>query len=234
MVDNIHLSIPILLSVVIAWLLLRRAYQRTQLLPEELALAFAWAFVVGGLMWLEAFSSESTLLGFGEPWTWLAAVHFAAAGYGVLTISALTCRVVSDARALRRLRVLLAMHPVVYFVTAAGLSGVAYCSTLGAFLYEALFIVQFVSYLRGMPNRMAKGPRIALIVALSVPVVTLLPALVWAWDSRRIHLSEIAYYHGVINAAGHVGLGFVAFLWGRPPAHAPISRDGATPGASVA
>lgn len=225
--------VPILLSLAIGWVLLRRAYARTELLPEEVALAFAWAFVLGGLIWLQAFLSESTLLGFGKPWTWLAAVHFAAAGYGVLTISALTCRVVSDPRALRRLRVLLAMHPVVYFVTAAGLSGVAYCSTLGAFLYEALFVVQLVSCVRGAPNRMARGPRVALIAALSVPVVTLLPALVWAWDSRRMHLSEIAYYHGVINAVGHVGLGFAAFLWGRPPAHAPISRDGTARGGSV-
>lgn len=237
MLANVHLSIPILLCVAAGWVFLRRAYSRAQLLPEEVALAFSWAFVVGGLIWLEAYLSGTTLLGFGEPWTWLAAVHFAAAGYGALTVSALTCRVVSDQRALRRLRVLLAVHPVAYFVTAAGISGVAYCSTLGAAIYEALFIVQLRACIRGKPDRMPRGPRMALIVALAVPVVTLLPALVWVWDSRRMHLADIAYYHGIVTAVGHIGLGLVAAAWGRPPAHAPISRDGARlagahPGAS--
>ena len=49
--------------------LFRRAGSRERLLPEEVALGAAWVFVVGGLVWLEAYLTGSTLLGFGEPWT---------------------------------------------------------------------------------------------------------------------------------------------------------------------
>lgn len=59
--------------VAAGWALLRRALARPVLLQEEGALAAAWVFVGGLLVWLRAFVRGSTLLGFGEPWTWLAA-----------------------------------------------------------------------------------------------------------------------------------------------------------------
>jgi hypothetical protein len=81
-------AVPILLAVGIGCILLRRAFARAELLPEELALAVAWVFLVGSFVWLKAFVSGSTLLGFGAPWTWIAASHFAAAGFGALTVTA--------------------------------------------------------------------------------------------------------------------------------------------------
>lgn len=221
-------AVLMLVAVVIGWLLLRRAYARTRLLPEEFALAGAWIFVVGGLVWLEAFINGHTLLGFGEPWTWLAAAHFAVAGYGALTVTALACRTLSDPHALRLFRLLLVLHPVAYFTTAAGISGVAYCSTLGAALYQTLFILQLVTFLRSQPqpDRLARAPGLLLILALTVPVLTLLPALLWAWDRRSVHVADMVRYHGLINAFGHVGLGLVALAWGRPQAHAPLAPQG--------
>jgi hypothetical protein len=215
-------AVPFLLAVAMGCVLLRRALARAELLPEEVALAVAWVFAVGSLVWLQAFVSDTTLLGFGAPWTWLAAAHFAAAGFGALTVTALSCRVVSDARALRVLRVLLVAHPVAYLVTAAGISGFPFCSELAAASYELLFITQLGSFVLGRPDRIARGPRYMATLALSVPVGTLVLANAWAWDRPIVDLAGMVRYHGLVNAVGHVGLAMAAFAWGRPQAHSPI------------
>ncbi len=213
-----------ILAVAVGSILLKRALTRTELLPEEVALAAAWIFVVGSLVWLQAFLSGSRLLGFGAPWTWLAASHFAAAGFGALTITALSCRIVSGARSLRLLRGLLVAHPVAYLVTAAGISGVSYCDELGATAYELIFITQLGALVCGRPHRIARGPSRLVTAALSVPVVTLVPALAWAWGGAFFDLMGMVRYHGLVNAVGHVGFGLAAFAWGRPQAHSPIRR----------
>lgn len=220
------LAIPIFLAVAIGWMLLRRAFSRIELLPEEVTLAVAWVFVVGSLVWLIPVFSGSTLLGFAAPWTWLAASHFAAAGFGALTITALTCRVVSDARALKTLRILLVAHPVAYLVTAAGIVGMPYCDEIGAAGYALIFLTQLGAVILGGPVRIARGPRYLLLLASSVPIATLVPALAWAWGRPIFDLAEMVRYHGLVNAIGHVGLGLAAFAWGRPRAHSP-ARTGA-------
>ncbi|WP_309398290.1 YndJ family transporter [Cerasicoccus maritimus] len=92
------LAWPTMLAIGAGALLLRRAILLPARLPEEFALAGAWVFVVGSLFWLGVFLSGSTFLGFGAPWTWLTAAHFAFAGFGALTVTALSCRVVSSRR----------------------------------------------------------------------------------------------------------------------------------------
>ena len=217
---------PIVLAITIGSILLRRAFARRELLPEEVALAAAWVFVVGSFDWLGAFLSGSTLLGFGVPWTWLAAAHFAAAGFGALTVTALTCRIVSGGRSLEVLRSLLLAHPAAYLVTAAGISGWPYCDELGAVSYELIFVAQLGAVLFGRADRIARGPRLLLLLALIVPVGTLVPALAWAWGDPILDLDGMIRYHGLVNAIGHVGLGLVALAWGRPQAHSPIGRSG--------
>jgi hypothetical protein len=32
----------------------------------------------------------------------------------------------------------------------------------------------------------------------------------------------MVWYHGLVNAVGHVGIGLVAFAWARPEAHCPL------------
>lgn len=220
------LTPPALLAIAMGLILLRRAFAREKLLPEEFALAAAWVFVVGGLVWLGVFLGGWTLLGFGPPWTWLAAVHFAFAGFGSLTVTALSCRVVSDPRAMRVLRVLLIAHPVAYLVTAAGISGFRYCDELGAASYVLIFITQLAAVLCGRPNRIARGPRLLVAIALAVPMFTMVPALAWAWGSPILDLSGMVRHHGLVNAVGHVGLGLFAFAWGRPVSHSAM-REGA-------
>lgn len=210
---------PVLLSIGTGWVLLRRARARPELLPEDFALAAAWSFMVGALVWLGVFLCDSTLFGFGAPWTWLAAAHFAAAGFGALTVTALACRAVSECRALRVLRCLLIAHPVAYLVTAAGISGVPGCDELGASAYLLIFAVQFVAFVTGRPDRLSRPPRLLATLALAVPVVTLIPALAWAWQRPILGLEGMIRYHGLTNAIGHVGLGLFAFGWGRPPSH---------------
>ena len=216
---------PILFAIGMGVTLLRRAFAREKLLPEEVALAVAWVFVVGSFVWLEAFLTDSTLLGFDAPWTWLAASHFAAAGFGALTVTALTCRIVAGGRALQVLRVLLFAHPAAYLITAAGISGVPYCDEVGAASYELIFITQLGAMVLGQADRIARGPRLLLVLALMVPVVTLVPALAWAWGTPIFDLGGMVRYHGLVNAVGHVGLGLVAFAWGRPQAHSRIRRS---------
>jgi hypothetical protein len=119
------------------------------------------------------------------------------------------------------LRVLLVAHPLAYFVVAAGITGVARCEKLGAATYEGIFLTQWVAVVLGRPDRMGPGPRRLLVLALFVPVITLVPALAWAWRAPLFDLWGMVRYHGLVNALGHVGLGFAAFAWGRPEAHAP-------------
>lgn len=210
---------PALLAIAAGSILLRRAFARDDLLPEEIALAGAWVFVVGGLVWLGVFLNGSTLLGFGAPWTWITAAHFAFAGYGALTVTSLSCRVVSSRQALQFLRLLLLLHPITYLVTAAGILGFRYCDEIAAASYEIIFITQLGAVLLGRPDRIGRGPGFLLIFALTVPVIALIPALAWAWGTPIFDMAEMALYHGIGNAIGHVGLGLVAFAWGRPLSH---------------
>jgi hypothetical protein len=216
------LAVPALVAIAAGVVLLRRAFSRRELLPEEVALAFAWVFVVGSLVWLEAFLTGSTLLGFPDPFTWLAASHFAAAGFGALTVTALVCRVVSSARGIIALRVLLLAHPLAYLVTAAGIAGAPHCNQLGAASYQLIFVAQLAAVLLGKPNRIARGPRLLLLISLCVPVATLVLAVAWAWGRPVFDLMGMVRYHGLVNAIGHVGLAFVALGWGRPRAHSPL------------
>lgn len=211
------LAVPFLLAIVVGFILLKRAFSLPEFLSEEIALAFAWVFVVGSLVWLGIFLSGSTFLGFGAPWTWLAAAHFAFAGFGALTITALSCRVVSDQHSLRVLRILLIAHPVAYLVTAAGISGFPYCDELGSASYQLIFITQLWAVVSGRSHRMSRAPMLLLIFALTVPVITLIPALAWAWGRPIFDLAGMVRFHGIVNAIGHVGLGLAAFGWGRPP-----------------
>lgn len=71
-------------------------------------------------------------------------------------------------------------------------------------------------------NRMAAGVRWLVAVALVVPVVTVIPAIAWAWGRPILDMSAMIRYHGLVNAIGHVGLGLAAFAWGRPPSHSAI------------
>jgi hypothetical protein len=222
------LAAPVLFAIATGCVLLKRAYARPKLLPEEIALAAAWIFVVGSLVWLGVFLSDSTLLGFGSPWTWITAAHFAFAGFGALTITSLSCRAVSNQQALKVLRLLLIVHPITYLVTAAGILGFRFCDEIAAVSYEFIFVTQLAAVVLGQPNRIARGPRILLLIALTVPVVTLVPALTWAWGRPIFDMAEMVRYHGIVNAIGHVGLGLVAFAWGRPQSHA-ISQESIHP-----
>lgn len=220
------LSGPALLAISVGCLLLRRALIRRQLLPEEIAFAAAWIFVVGALVWLGVFLQGSSLLGFGTPWTWITAAHFMFAGFGALTLTAFSCRSVSAPRSLKILRILLVAHPIVYLVTAAGILGYRYCDEVASVSYLVIFITQWMAVLCGRPYRIPRAPLVLALIALAVPVVTMVPALAWAWNRPIFDISGMVRYHGIINAIGHVGLGFGAFLWGRPQSHSVIETCG--------
>ena len=219
---------PVLLSIAVGCALLRRAFARQEVLSEEIALAAAWVFMVGSLVWLGVFLSGSTLLGFGAPWTWITAAHFAFAGFGALTVTCFSCRVVSNRRALKILRFLLIAHPIAYLVTAAGILGFRYCDEAGAAVYVLVFVTQLGAVVLGRPDRMARAPLFLFAFALTVPVATMVPALAWAWGVPIFDIAGMVRYHGLVNAIGHVGLGLFAFAWGRVPSHSVI-REAARP-----
>lgn len=223
------LAAPALIAVAVGCVLLRRAFAHVECLPEEMALAVAWVFMVGSIVWLGVFLSGSSLLGFGAPWNWLAASHFAAAGFGALTVSALACRAVSDPRALWILRLLLVAHPITYLVTAGGIYGLRYCDELGAAGYWLIFLLQLGAFVFGKPDRMPRGAGIMAVLSLAVPVVTLIPAISWAWGRPLLDISGMVRYHGLVNAIGHVGLGLAAFAWGRPPSHSALRENARRP-----
>ncbi|PXA03603.1 hypothetical protein DDZ13_11525 [Coraliomargarita sinensis] len=216
------LAVPAVFAVIVGSVLLIQAFRRPKLLPEEVALACAWVFMVGSLVWLGAFLSNSILLGFGKPWTWLAAAHFAFAGFGAITVTSLSCRLVAQPFWLKVIRSILFLHPLAYLVTAAGILGYPYCDELGAMCYETIFILQLLAVLLGSSDCVITGPGALLVLSLSVPVVTLIPALAWAFENPLLDLGEMVRYHGMTNAIGHVGLGLLALSMIRPKSHSPV------------
>ncbi|MEO1855999.1 MAG: YndJ family transporter [Rubritalea sp.] len=213
------LATPVVLAIVTGSILLKKALTKPVILPEEIALAAAWVFIVGSLVWLGVFLSESTLLGFGAPWTWITAAHFAFAGFGALSITSLSCRMVSSQRSLKVLRGLLIAHPIAYLVTAAGILGFRFCDEIASASYAVIFVVQLSAVVFGRPTRISRSPMLLAVVSLSVPLVTMVPAIAWAWGRPIFDMADMVRYHGIVNAVGHVGLGFVAFAWGRPQSH---------------
>ncbi|MBV1859515.1 MAG: YndJ family protein [Nannocystaceae bacterium] len=222
------LSFPVLVTVRAGWVQLRRTARRSALLPEDLMLTLAWVFPLGAAVWLEAWLSNSSRLGFGSPWTWLTASHFMVAGFGALTVSAWMTRTIPTLRARRVMYGLLLLHPLAFAAVALGLTGVPFFDEVGAVAYEALFGIQAVLYLVAARPRGSWLARTLLGVALWIPVATLLPAVAWAWGHPVWSMDEMVAYHGLVNAIGHVGLGLGMLAWLRPPrrlspVHAPFS-----------
>lgn len=213
------LAVPVIVSILCGLRLLRKALGRSEVLVEELGLAFAWVFLVGSLVWLGVFLWGGTLLGFSEPWTWITAAHFAFAGYGALTVTSLCCRVVSCKKSLRVLRFLLIVHPIAYFITAAGILGYPFCDEIAATSYAVLFVTQLIAVALGRPDRISNAPKFFVFVALIVPVFIMVPALAWAWGRPMFDMSGMVHYHGIVNALGHVGVGLFGFALGCPPSH---------------
>jgi len=214
------------LAIVVGALLFRRALLRPMILLEELALAFSWSYVVGGALWLRAWVTESSFLGFVSPWTWLTASHFHVAGFGALTVSALATRMTRSPPSRRIMHVLLLAHPVLFALVAAGINGASHAAEVGAIGYLALFVVQLALvgvaaarvpvgavHARGVARTIALG---LLILALAVPVATLVPAVAWSVGSPLWNLEQMIRYHGIVNALGHVVVGLVALAILRP------------------
>lgn len=219
------LLFPSLFVIGMGSILLRKAFMRQSLLPEEITLAVSFIFLEGSLFWLGLYLSGSTFLGFTSPWTWLAAVHFAFAGFGALFITSLCCRVVTNRRSLLILRCLLVVHPIAYLLTAAGIVGYPYCDEISSLTYEALFLFQWLAVFHGKPYRLKSFPLAMILVALAIPVLTLIPAISWAWQRPLLDMDKMIYLHGIVNAIGHVGLGLFALAIGRPPSHSPLNAS---------
>ncbi len=223
------LILPVLGALAMFVLQAIRALRRSVLALEDLMLALAWVFPMGAAFWIEAWLTDSSRLGFGAPWTWLTASHFMAAGFGALSVSAWMARTIPNGRARAVMHGVLLVHPVAFACVAAGLTGVPLLDEVGAAAYGGLFVAQAVLY--GVAAR-PRGPlpaRLLLGLALWVPVVTLVPAIGWAWGHPLLSMDEMVRYHGLVNAVGHAGLGLAALSWLRPPRRrgplqAPLSR----------
>ncbi len=208
-------------AVVLGFRAFQRALSRPILQASELGLALAWAWVVGGGVWLGAYAAGSSLLGFGGSWALLTAAHFHAAGFAAFSVTSLVVR------AAGRGRWLLALHPIVFALVAAGLAGARGLDQLGTAGYLGLFAAQWVVALRAGLARRRGG--VAVLFALSVPLATLLLALDWALGPRRLDLGQMAWLHGLANALGHGAVGPLGFGRMRPaprsaPIGAPFSR----------
>lgn len=204
----------------------RRALSRTKLIAEEVVLAFAFAYPIGGALWLRAFLHGETFLGFDAPWTWLTAAHFHAAGFGAWTVAAWSARLVpTSARRCRRLVVAtLLLHPIPFSLVAAGLNGVAHADEAGTWAFVIAFAFQFVGVTPWIP-RTATGA--LLLLALATPLLTMIPALTWALGGPLLSLDGMIAYHGIVNAALHVGCGWLALAIIRPAARAEPRRPAA-------
>jgi hypothetical protein len=123
---------------------------------------------------------------------------------------------------LRILRILLLLHPIAYLVIAAGILGYRYCDEIGAAGYLLIFATQWAAVVFCRPHRMARAPLCLAVFALTVPLVTMIPALAWAWGRPMFDMGGMVRYHGIVNAIGHVGIGLFAFAWGRVPSHSAI------------
>lgn len=190
---------------------LKKAWLQRPFQPEAYALAVAWVFVVGSVFWLGIYVTNRTFLGFGPPWTWFTAAHFFFAGYGALTFTARCCSLVTRPVSKSIVRTLLFFHPPLYLCTAAGILGYPYCDEISSLGYELLFVLQAGAVFFGSPPVLRRSPKILLTISLLVPILTLIPAIAWAWQLPIFGLEDMIRYHGIVNAIGHVGLGFLAF-----------------------
>lgn len=192
---------------------LDRALRRTRLRAAELGLALAWAWALGGGVWLLVGASDGSLLGFRGTWAWLTAAHFHAAGFAAVSLTALLVR------ATGRGAWLLAAHPVAFGLIAAGITGSHRLEQLGTLAYLALFGAQFLMALRSGLHRRRGG--VLALVALGLPLLTLMLAADWSMGARRLDLAGMAWLHGLTNAGGHGILGLLAFGLMAPEAAAP-------------
>ena len=208
-------------GVVVGLRSLQRSLSRPILQASEVGLASAWVWVVGGGVWLYVYSADTSLLGFRGSWALLTAAHFHAAGFAAVSLTSLMVR------ATDRGRWLLVIHPVAFALVAAGLAGVRVLDQIGTVVYLGLFGAQWVVALRsGLIHR--RGGLLVLL-AMSVPIVTLILALDWALGGRHLDLAQMAWMHGFANAIGHGVLGLLGFAWMAPgarsaPIDAPFSR----------
>lgn len=208
---------------------LRQALQRPLLAPEDFSLAFAYLFPMGAAVWGTAWLTDTSFMGFAAPWTGLTAAHFLVAGFGALTVSSWLARTISGRRARQLMSVLLVVHPLAFSLVAAGLSGYPSSDKAGAVLYLLVFIAQLILFLFSSHIRGPGPVRAGMSLALAIPVLTMLPALGWAWDRPYWGINDMVRWHGLANALGHVGLGLVMLAILRPPRRcgalvAPLSR----------
>ena len=210
---EIVIALYIGVAVAIGVVLLRRALQHTPLRLDALCLAAAWAYAVGGALWLRAWLVGQPFLGFEAPWTWLTAVHFHAAGLGSWSVSALAARFVGDVRRYRIMAGVLLAHPVAFSLVAAGINGAAGVDIAGACFYWLLYAVQLIAVAPALPRRRASH---ALRIALAVPLVMLLPSIAWSLGTPLLGFDKMIVFHGLVNVAGHVALGLGALLVLRP------------------
>ena len=176
-------------------------------LPElriwELGLLVGLVFLGAGGTWLLVYGTGSSLLGFSGGWALLASAHGHAAGFGALTITALIARLAPG----RLTTTLVALHPLGFGLVAGGITGLPGLELAGTVVYVTIFVVQFGVVLR------LRRP--LLTIACAVPLVTLTLALNWALGFRQLDLFQMAWFHGLVNATGHVGLGAVALIRAR-------------------
>lgn len=176
-------------------------------LPEvrvwELGLLVGLVFLGAGGTWLLVYGTGSSLLGFSGGWALLASAHGHAAGFGALTITALIARLSPGPLT----TTLVALHPLGFGLVASGITGIPGLELAGTVVYVTIFVIQFGVVLR------LRRP--LLIVACAVPLLTLSLALNWALGFRQLDLFQMAWFHGLVNAIGHVGLGAVALIRSR-------------------
>ncbi len=190
-------------GVVVGFQALQRALSRPILQASEAALALAWVWVVGGGVWLYVYAANTSLLGFSGRWALLTAAHFHAAGFAAISLTSLIVR------ATDRGRWLLVIHPIVFALVAAGLTGMRALEQIGTVGYIVLFVAQWVVALGARLARRRGG--VIVLLALTVPVGALCLAFDWALGGRHLDLGQMAWMHGVVNALGHGVLGLLGF-----------------------
>lgn len=209
------------------WHGLRRFQARRRHILPELALDLALLFLPGAGVWLLAYRGELVLGGFGGLAAILTAGHFHAAGFGVLAMTGLLGRGLAEAHLPRARKLYTFVAPALMLafpLLAAGIAtAIRPIELTGAILYAFALPLLAGLQLTAAIHLRGRPPLARLLLAASALAVLLATGFALRFASQgfygaAVEISTMLRWHALVNVAGFLGLGLLAWSLPRAPA----------------
>ena len=165
---------------------------------ERVGAIIAHSFLVGGAVWLVAYSFGIPILGFSGVLSLLTANHFHAAGFGCMIIATRLSSLLhhkhhAKAQVMGWIAIVLFIN---FYIVAIGLTGSMLMQRIGTILYWLIFVVQFV-FSFWLP--LSSWRKWVLSASLLVPIFTLGLSYAWVYQNPALNIENMAHLHGLSN-----------------------------------